>query len=104
LDRLNRIEITRYTHKDEVAKGSDVQTKVIAQQLREVMPEAVSFTTNFIPDVMQASASQNFDAGQNLLTLTLDKPHQLKAGDRIRCIEENGKELIASILATPNEN
>ncbi len=103
LDRLNRIEITRYTLKDDAMNGNAVQTKVIAQQLETVMPEAVSYIKNFIPDVMQLAASQTFDVSQNTLTLQLAKPHNLKPGDRIRCIEETGKELIVNVLATPDE-
>ncbi|MEZ4953936.1 MAG: tail fiber domain-containing protein [Saprospiraceae bacterium] len=102
LDRLNRIEITRYIHKDTIAKGSAVQTKVIAQQLEQVMPEAVSYTREFIPDVMQVV--ERIDFQENTFTVTLPKPHELKVGDHVKCLDEKGQELFVDVLAAPNEN
>ncbi|MBI1226517.1 MAG: hypothetical protein GC192_14885 [Bacteroidetes bacterium] len=104
LDRLSQIEITRYTHKDTIGKGNAVQTKVIAQQLEQVMPEAVSYTHEFIPDVMQVAECIDFQQNENLLTVTLPKPHGLQAGDHIKGIDEKGLELYADVLAAPNEN
>jgi hypothetical protein len=97
LDRLNQIEITRYTHKDTIAKGSAVQTKVIAQQLEQVMPEAVSYTRGFIPDVMQVAERIDFQG--NTLMVTLPKPHELKLGDHVKCMDEKGQELFLDVLA-----
>ncbi len=41
LNTLMKIEITDYTLKDEVVKGNSPNKKVIAQQLKEVYPQAV---------------------------------------------------------------
>ncbi|MBI1226519.1 MAG: hypothetical protein GC192_14895 [Bacteroidetes bacterium] len=102
LARLNQIEITRYTHIDTISKGNAVQTKVIAQQLETVMPEAVSYTREFIPDVMQVA--ERIDFQENTLTANLSKPHSLKVGDHVKCIDEKGQELFVDVLAAPNEN
>ncbi|MEK7257914.1 MAG: tail fiber domain-containing protein [Bacteroidota bacterium] len=104
LARLNRIEITRYTYLDSLAKGSAMQTKVIAQQLKAVMPEAVSFTRDFLPDVMQVAQSLDFQENEKRLTVTLPRPHGLSPGDRIKCLDEKGAELFAEVLTAPTEN
>ena len=104
LDRLNQIEITRYTHIDTLAKGKAVQTKVIAQQLEQVMPEAVSYTRAFIPDVMQVAERIDFREDEKLLTVLLPRPHRLQAGEHIKCLDEKGQEIIVEVLAVPNEN
>ncbi|PHN02565.1 tail fiber domain-containing protein [Flavilitoribacter nigricans] len=103
LDRLNRIEITRYTHIDTLAKGKAVQTKVIAQQLEQVMPEAVSYTREFIPDVMQVAEQLDFRENENLLTITLSQPHRLQVGDHLKCFDEKGQELLLEVSAVPND-
>ena len=103
LSRLNQIEVTRYTHKDTIGKGNAIQTKVIAQQLRKVMPEAVSTTREFIPNVLQIAESFIFDSISHTLTMDLPAAHDLNPGDRIKCIDRNGKEYLVDVLDTPTE-
>ena len=45
---INSIEVTEYTMKDP-RKGTKVYKKLIAQQVEEVFPNAVSITTDVIP-------------------------------------------------------
>ncbi|MCB0647837.1 MAG: tail fiber domain-containing protein [Saprospiraceae bacterium] len=103
LDRLNRITITRYTHIDTIAKSSAVQTKVIAQQLETVMPEAVSKTRSVIPNIMQqASKIEKVNDGQ--ISISLTKKHELIAGDEVRIINEKGIETLVKVLSTDQKN
>ncbi|PHN02563.1 tail fiber domain-containing protein [Flavilitoribacter nigricans] len=102
LDRLNQIEITRYTHIDSLTKGNAVQTKVIAQQLKQVMPEAVGYTREFIPNVMQVA--RHIDLHENMLLISLSKPHSLTAGDQVKCIDDHGLEMILEVGAALDEN
>ncbi len=55
LDLLNSIQITDYKYKDTLTKGNKVVKKVIAQELREVYPEAVTLTSRMIPSIYQHS-------------------------------------------------
>ena len=49
---LNKIEVMDFVYKDHIAHGSDVQKKVIAQQVAAVYPQAVSASnTEVIPDI-----------------------------------------------------
>lgn len=55
LERLNQVQITDYTYIDTMAKGNGEVKKVIAQELREVYPEAVSLSTRAVPNIYQYS-------------------------------------------------
>lgn len=77
LATLGRIEITDYTHKDVIAKGSRPQKKVIAQQVEAVYPQAVTKTTDVVPDIYQKAA-----VNDGWVALATD----LKVGERVRLI------------------
>ncbi|HSR38339.1 MAG TPA: tail fiber domain-containing protein, partial [Phnomibacter sp.] len=98
LDKLRRIAITRYRYKDKWQMGNAVQTKVIAQQVKEVLPEAVSQIKNFIPDLLQEAAI--VARGNNSITIQLKEGKQLKAGARLKCFDAGGNELLANVLST----
>ncbi|MCB0647838.1 MAG: tail fiber domain-containing protein [Saprospiraceae bacterium] len=103
LERLNRITITRYTHIDTIAKSSAVHTKVIAQQLETVMPEAVSKTRSVIPNIMQQALKiEKLSDGE--ISISLTKNHELKAGDEVRIINEKGIETLVKVLSTDQKN
>ncbi|MCB0315960.1 MAG: tail fiber domain-containing protein, partial [Calditrichaeota bacterium] len=54
LNTLMQIEITDYTLRDTVANGSTPQKKVIAQQVAQVYPQAVTTNlTEVVPDIYQ---------------------------------------------------
>ncbi len=52
---LNTIQVTDYKYIDTKAKGEGVVKKVIAQELRETYPEAVTFTSRVIPSIYKHS-------------------------------------------------
>jgi hypothetical protein len=78
LQTLAKIKITNYTLKDSIGKGSQTIKKVIAQQVKEVYPQAVSNTlTDVIPNIYQLS-----DITDGWITLKTD----LKVGDNVKLI------------------
>ena len=90
LEALSKIKVTDYQLKDLLAAGNAKHKGVIAQELREVMPEAVSVSTNFIPDIYLPAESAGFDAEQKKLTVTMPVSHNLKTGEIIRLYTDNG--------------
>lgn len=58
LTLLNQIQITDYKYVDTMAKGNGEVKKVIAQELREVYPEAITFSSRTIPNIYQSSSIQ----------------------------------------------
>ncbi len=89
LRKLLDIEVTDFLYKDVVGKGNRPQKKVIAQQVEKGFPQAVSHTTDVVPDIYQ-KASVN-DGWVELAT-------DLKAGDRVRLITEKGAQVIHEVL------
>ena len=94
LDTLRRIEVVDYRYKDTVAKGDRVYKKVVAQQVEEVYPRAVTKATDFIPDVYLKSTSTAWDDGRSLLTVTLSKDHGFAKGDKVKLIAEDGSHAV----------
>ena len=86
---MRNLEVANYRHIDEVANGADFKKGFIAQDVERNFPEAVSVTTNFIPDVYQLAVSAAPE--ENNLLVTLSQPHELKAGDKVRVINPQGQ-------------
>lgn len=102
LDIVNSIEVTKYKYIDSIGTGNKVHTKVIAQQVEEVYPEAVTYTTNFLPDVYCLSQSVAADNGQ--LTITINKAHNLHVADKVKMIDDKGAEIIADVIKVNDDN
>ena len=82
LGTLRKIEITDYTHKDVIGKGAARVKKVIAQQVENVFPEAVSLRTDVVPDIYKKA-----DIKDGWVQLATD----LKVGERVKLIGENNE-------------
>jgi len=81
LSKLLGIEVTDFLYKDVIEKGTRPQKKVIAQQVEKVYPQAVRNTTDVVPDIYRKAAVTD-----GWIQLATD----LKVGDRVRLITENG--------------
>lgn len=80
LQALMAIQITDYQFKDKVANGGAPQKKVIAQQVEQIFPQAVSVRKGVVPDVYK-----NAEAKDGWLMLATD----LKVGERVRLVAEH---------------
>lgn len=104
LERLSKIEVTRYRYIDTMANGTAVQTKVIAQQLKKVMPEAVSYRSQFLPSIMQLATTSGYNVATGELTITVPKLQQaLEFNVPIKCYAENGMELLYTLVAAQGQ-
>ncbi len=82
LQALMNIQVTDYTFKDTIAKGSRPMKKVIAQEVAKVYPQAVhTSTTEVVPDIYQRAEVQD-----DWIMLATD----LKVGERVKLITEEG--------------
>lgn len=77
LRALMGIQVTDYTYRDTVTKGSAPQKKAIAQQVEKVYPSAVSRSTDVVPDIFKKATAK--DGWVQLAT-------DLKRGDRVRLL------------------
>ncbi len=82
LATLAGIEVTDYTYIDALAKGTGPQKKVIAQQVERVYPQAVSRSTDVVPDIYLKAQVKD---GWVMLTTNL------KQGERVRLIGTNNE-------------
>lgn len=82
LQTLGGIEITDYTYRDSIAKGNQTLKKVIAQQVEKVFPQAVSKSTDVVPDIYQKGTVKN---GWVLLAT------DLKVGERVKLISDKAE-------------
>jgi|GEM_PF-5207109 len=94
LHTLLGIEVADFRYKDVIGKGNGLHKKVIAQQVEEVFPQAVSRQTDVVPDIYrQASFTDGW------IELATD----LKKGERVKLITEKGEGVHEVIEATPNK-
>jgi len=84
LDTLLAIEITDYTMIDKLTHGERSFKKVIGQQVREVYPQAVTISTDVVPDIFQPAT---VTGGWVALATDLEK------GERVKLITDGGQEI-----------
>ena len=83
LNTLMAIQVTDYSFVDKVAKGDRREKKVIAQELKEIYPQAVvNNITQVIPDIMKLAQAE---AGWVSLP-----NHDLQKGDLVRLVHATG--------------
>jgi hypothetical protein len=92
LSTLLSLEITDYKMKDK-AKGDKPYKKVIAQQVKEVYPQAISLTTEVVPDIYTVATIKD-----GYVSLDAD----LKVGEKVRLILEDETSLFDVISADKN--
>lgn len=98
---LNKIRVTDYRHIDEITKGSAYRKGVIAQEVEEVFPEAVSTSSDFVPDVYALANKVVHSNG--VLTVATEKNHGFKTGDEVKLIFPDSEQKLI-VGATPSEN
>ena len=86
LELLNQLKVSNYTFIDTVGKGTKIQMGFIAQQVEEIVPEAVNKIQDYIPSVYDMAKSMVYDASLHTLTITTFKPHDFQAKDEIKLI------------------
>jgi uncharacterized small protein (DUF1192 family) len=89
LRKLIDIEVTDFVYKDVVEKGTRPQKKAIAQQVEKVFPQAVSQTTDVVPDIYRTAPLKNG---------WIEMGTDLKVGDRVRLITEKGHRAVHEVL------
>ena len=92
LATLEKIRITDYTLKDKRSDQRPIK-KVIAQDLEEIYPQAVSKTTNVVPDIYQLAKMEN---GKVKLDNTLKK------GAKVRLIFSDSEGIYEVLEASPS--
>ncbi len=99
LATLRNLKVTDYSHVDFLNKGNDFKKGFIAQEVREAFPEAVTISSEFVPNVYEVSTDTKLAAGQ--MTVSLDKKHDFAVGDEVKLILPDGERKM-TVVAVPS--
>ncbi len=101
LDLVNKMEVVNYQYIDKVEKGNITKKGFIAQQIEEVLPDAVGKSKAFIPDIYKKASRVVADSTTNTLTISTPVAHNLKEGNLLRFITLGGthEEEVLSVLS-----
>lgn len=80
-----KLEVTDYTKIDVFQHGNKPEKKLIAQQVEEYYPKAVSKQSDIIPDIYKPAESHKFIGEELIVQLA---KHGLKKGDKVKLFFE----------------
>jgi hypothetical protein len=94
LQSILSIEPKTYKYVDKLERGDKKVYGFIAQQIRDVIPEAVSIQTSYIPNIYLVA-----DYSNNVITLP-SQPIKvvIKVNDKIKCYDKDNKELLVEVI------
>jgi hypothetical protein len=102
LEVIQKLRVTDYRMKDRVANGDILCKGFIAQEVETVIPEAVTKSRQFVPDIYAAASGAKFDPAAKTVAVKLAKAHGLKTGDRVRLMTEAGH-MDLTVSSVPSE-
>jgi len=93
LNKLLAIEPKTYKYVDKIAKGDKKVYGFIAQQVREVIPEATIIEKSYIPNIMSVGEYNDY-----IITLP-SQPTKLiiKVNDNIKCYDKDNNEILVKV-------
>ncbi len=89
LAAIQQLRVAEYRMVDRISHGTGRRKGFIAQEVEKVVPEAVSQSVNFIPDIFALATNASYTASTKTLIVSLSKAHELKAGERVRLQIDN---------------
>jgi hypothetical protein len=93
LNKLLQIEPKTYKYIDKDARGNNKVYGFIAQQVREIIPEAVKLVKSYIPNIMAIGYFADY-----IITLpTQPDKVIIKVDDNIKCFDDNGNEVLVKV-------
>ncbi|MCP4145527.1 MAG: hypothetical protein GY752_09635 [bacterium] len=95
LETLMKMEITNYSFIDKIKNGDRAEKKVIAQQINEVYPLAVSYISDVIPNIYKLG---KFNNG------TIYVANDLVKGDKVQLILPSGDAELFEVLQASDSN
>ena len=102
LDRANAMRVVTYNYIDKLMKGNNTKTGFIAQELEQVMPDAVNRSTDVIPNVFAPAECTELDG--TTLTITTTAPHGFVAGDNIVLYDCDNKPFNVTVSEIKNDH
>lgn len=88
LHNINDLRLIEYNYIDSISKGMEQQKGFIAQEVEQVLPDAVTKSSNYIPDIF--TLATKLSRNKEHVIIEIQKEHQLQIGDYIRLITSTG--------------
>jgi hypothetical protein len=94
LQSILSIEPKTYKYVDKLQRGDKKVYGFMAQQIKDVIPEAVSIQTSYIPNIYLVA-----DYNSCIITLS-SQPTKviIKINDKIKCYDKDNKELLVEVI------
>jgi hypothetical protein len=94
LQSILSIEPKTYKYVDKLERGDKKVYGFMAQQIREVIPEAISIQTSYIPNIYLVADYNNY-----IISLP-SQPTKvvIKVDDKIKCYDKDNKELLVEVI------
>ena len=99
LNMILAIEPKTYKYIDKINKGYNTVYGFIAQQIREIIPEATSINKSYIPNIMLLAVYND-----SIVTLPLQPTNIIiKQNDKIKCYDINNTEINVKVVEVIDE-
>jgi hypothetical protein len=92
LQKILLIQPKTYKYIDLISRGDDIVYGFISQEIKEIIPQAVRFTKDYIPNIYRLANSSN-----NIIILDSDISNELNIDDKIKIIDGNEEEIKCNI-------
>jgi hypothetical protein len=102
LESIKKIQVTDYHYKDTISNGTVIHKKLIAQNVNEVLPTAITTTSDFIPNIYEVSTEVT-KTGE-FVTVKVTKLEDIQSGDNVKLILDDESILVANNITVDNEN
>ncbi len=99
LNLLKQLKVTDYQYLDKRNGGKTVKG-FIAQEVKEVLPDAINYSAGFIPSILSTPLAATMLNGQ--LRIEMPNPHDLKKGDKVRIFSPGSQEEV-TVLEVASE-
>jgi Chaperone of endosialidase len=84
LEVIRKLQVTDYRMIDQTTHGDRIQKGFIAQEVQEIVPEAVTeLKHSFIPSINAPAMQTTYHSDTKTLRIVLEKAHGLKPGDLV---------------------
>ena len=91
LDIIRQLRVKDYYLVDRIGEGNSLKKGFIAQEVLTLVPEAVTASKRFVPDIYSLPKTFEYDATSQQLTITLPKAHQVKEGDKVQVFADESQ-------------
>ena len=100
LNKILKLKPKSYKYKDVINNGNSNNYGFIAQEVKEIIPEAVSYKKSFIPNIYEVG--YYYDSGIIVINKSIN--NILNVYDKIKIYDDKGTEYICNITEIINNN